>query len=797
MDNVSDDFSDIRDDFDDNSQLENDSVTPDMLLSSGQVDEYCLTYEGTGTTFEWQACSIGGMTIGDIDTSVELAAILTDETGTGSVVFSASPTLTGILDAVAGDFSSTFTLSGTAANIELGSNWLSGDGSDEGIFVAGNGNVGVGTSIPSAGGTSANAGRTYLTIKGTTNSGVIQLTSSAADADSAHQGNVEWVDSNSSQADKRIAYIAAILSGATANNRGSYLAFGTRADNASGAIERLKITNNGDTILGQSGGTPRARFDIVGTTADNTAKTFNVRNVSSVDLFTILNGGNVGIGSSTPSSKLSVVGNSTFTGQLNLSGSAANIALGSNWLSGDGSDEGIFVAGNGNVGVGTNNPMAKLSIMASTTSTQSVPNTGSALHITGEDGVSVAMTFDAFGSDFFDSPYLTLRKANGTSASPGATETDDIIGNLQTFGYANGGFSIAGDIGFLATENWTSTARGSAISISYGRVGSTVRAGSLFRENGLAINKTAILPPHNSQLDLAASTLSATSWTTAGININSRAVTITDTTGSGAIGTRVGSSFGIPTFASTNAVTVNNAATLYVAGAPAAGANTLITTTHALHVAAGNSYFGGNVGMGTTTPAQRLQVLGNIRVGTSGSNGCIEDYGGGVIGGTCSSDENLKTNIEPLEQEGRSYLEGLAALTPVSYNWNQAAVELYRKDINAENLGLLAQDVEAQFPELVSVNSDGYKQVDFRALPFYILEALKELWEKVQGQDERLEELEEENQKLKERIIEIENELDIDSPQPTPDLEPTTEEPPVTEPVQNSEPTSEPTEPII
>ena len=109
----------------------------------------------------------------------------------------------------------------------------------------------------------------------------------------------------------------------------------------------------------------------------------------------------------------------------------------------------------------------------------------------------------------------------------------------------------------------------------------------------------------------------------------------------------------------------------------------------------------------------------------------------------------------------------------------------------------LAQDVEAQFPELVSVNSDGYKQVDFRALPFYILEALKELWEKVQGQDERLEELEEENQKLKERIIEIENELDIDSPQPTPDLEPATEEPPVTEPVQNSEPTSEPVEPII
>lgn len=37
-----------------------DSVTPDNLLSTGQTDEYCLTYEATGDTWEWQVCGSGG-----------------------------------------------------------------------------------------------------------------------------------------------------------------------------------------------------------------------------------------------------------------------------------------------------------------------------------------------------------------------------------------------------------------------------------------------------------------------------------------------------------------------------------------------------------------------------------------------------------------------------------------------------------------------------------------------------------------------------------------------------------------
>ena len=42
-----------------------------------------------------------------------------------------------------------------------------------------------------------------------------------------------------------------------------------------------------------------------------------------------------------------------------------------------------------------------------------------------------------------------------------------------------------------------------------------------------------------------------------------------------------------------------------------------------------------------------LQVFGDIRVGTSGTNGCLKNFAGTGIIGTCSSDRRLKKNITP------------------------------------------------------------------------------------------------------------------------------------------------------
>src|SRR5215813_7659231 len=54
----------------------------------------------------------------------------------------------------------------------------------------------------------------------------------------------------------------------------------------------------------------------------------------------------------------------------------------------------------------------------------------------------------------------------------------------------------------------------------------------------------------------------------------------------------------------------------------------------------------GLVGIGTTAPVDKLQVNGDIRVGT-GTSGCVKDANGTVIAGTCSSDARLKRDIMP------------------------------------------------------------------------------------------------------------------------------------------------------
>ena len=145
-----------------------------------------------------------------------------------------------------------------------------------------------------------------------------------------------------------------------------------------------------------------------------------------------------------------------------------------------------------------------------------------------------------------------------------------------------------------------------------------------------------------------------------------------------------------------------------------------------------NNYFNvgvaTNFGIGTVTPAEKLQVVGDIRVGTGGSNGCIQNFAGTAIAGTCSSDENLKTNISDLST---STLDKFSKLRFVTYNWNDIAGDLYKKDKNATNTGVLAQQVQELFPELVSVDSKGYKVVDLTTLFVYSMQAIRDLALKV------------------------------------------------------------------
>ena len=157
---------------------------------------------------------------------------------------------------------------------------------------------------------------------------------------------------------------------------------------------------------------------------------------------------------------------------------------------------------------------------------------------------------------------------------------------------------------------------------------------------------------------------------------------------------------------------------------------------------------GGNVGIGQfddfPTITDKLQVLGDIRVGTTGTNGCIKDFGGNALAGTCSSDRRFKKDITPFDH----VLDRLTALQPVHYFWR--ASEFPDRQFGARRAyGLIAQDVEQVLPELVVTNEDGFKAVDYSELPLLTIQAVKDLKSEVK-------ELSTENDTLKQRLAELE-----------------------------------------
>lgn len=61
--------------------IDNASVTPAMLPQTGLTDEYCLTYEGTGGTMEWQTCGTGFTNLTDFDTQTAWRVFYSDGSG--------------------------------------------------------------------------------------------------------------------------------------------------------------------------------------------------------------------------------------------------------------------------------------------------------------------------------------------------------------------------------------------------------------------------------------------------------------------------------------------------------------------------------------------------------------------------------------------------------------------------------------------------------------------------------------------------------------------------------------------
>lgn len=158
-------------------------------------------------------------------------------------------------------------------------------------------------------------------------------------------------------------------------------------------------------------------------------------------------------------------------------------------------------------------------------------------------------------------------------------------------------------------------------------------------------------------------------------------------------------------------------------------------STNTLNI--GNMIYGNNsagipkVGIGAYAPGSyRLFVNGNL-----GVNGYAyaKNFGGYLYS---YSDKKWKKNIRPLENS----LEKILSMQGVSYEFK---VDEFPDVLLSEGkqVGLIAQEVEAVFPELVQDGEKG-KSVNYSALVAPLIEAVKALNEKVDKQQAYIEELE-------------------------------------------------------
>jgi hypothetical protein len=109
----------------------------------------------------------------------------------------------------------------------------------------------------------------------------------------------------------------------------------------------------------------------------------------------------------------------------------------------------------------------------------------------------------------------------------------------------------------------------------------------------------------------------------------------------------------------------------------------------------------GNVGIGEDDPSEKLVVNGYV---------CS-------LGSSCASDARWKENINPIENT----LERITQLRGVTYEWTD------KSKGEGQHLGVIAQEVEEVFPEVVRADSQGYKSVEYSKLVAPLIEAVKAL----------------------------------------------------------------------
>ena len=131
----------------------------------------------------------------------------------------------------------------------------------------------------------------------------------------------------------------------------------------------------------------------------------------------------------------------------------------------------------------------------------------------------------------------------------------------------------------------------------------------------------------------------------------------------------------------------------------------------------------GNIGIGFNNPSVKLDVNGNIR----------------CVALTQTSDGRLKKEITPLQKS----LHKISQLQGFNYYWKDQ-----EQDSSLQS-GVMAQEVQKIFPQLVRTDSKGYLSVNYIGLIPFLIESIKEL----KKENEELRKIKDEVEELRKMIL--------------------------------------------
>jgi hypothetical protein len=411
--------------------------------------------------------------------------------------------------------------------------------------------------------------------------------------------------------------------------------------------------------------------------------------------------GNVGIGTSTPGSILSLNNVANFTSATSTFYSAGGLNL----------SAGCFAIGGNCLGLGN--------ISGTLAVTQGGSGSTTLSGILKGSGTAAVQTAIA-GTDYLAPSSLSatypLLYSLGTFSIAFGTTTSNTWSNLQTFanGFVSqssstivGNLTASGDLAVSGVSGTSTIASGQGFTIG----------GSQFalQQGSGRVGIGTAAPSYN--------------LTVAGSNAGATQVA-SYYNGSNGGGAEIRASNGFSSTVPVYAFWFNNNTGI---GNPATNVTSFITnSSEKMRIDSS-----GNVGIGTSTPYSRLSVWGsdtasstlifNIVNSASTTLFAVFDGGNAQLSGTLtqSSDRRLKTNIQSLDAS--TSLAAINSLSPVAYDWvdpEKGGVRQY---------GFIAQQVQQVFPNLVSTTSataltpDGTLGLNYLGLIAPLVEAVQTL----------------------------------------------------------------------